>query len=134
MLRLVLPKGSLERATMQLFEDADLAVSRASDVAYRASIEDPRISEVRILRPQEIPVYVADGLFDLGITGRDCIEERGSEVVSLGELAYSKAPRIRRASCSPSAPTRRRRSLAELAAAVAGRDPAACASAPSTPS
>ena len=46
---------------------------------------------MRILRPQEIPVYVADGLFDLGITGRDCIEERGSEVVSLGELAYSKA-------------------------------------------
>ncbi len=91
MLRLVLPKGSLERATMQLFEDADLAVNRASDVAYRATIEDPRITEVRILRPQEIPVYVADGLFDLGITGRDCIEERGSEVVSLGKLAYSKA-------------------------------------------
>jgi ATP phosphoribosyltransferase len=76
---------------MQLFEDADLAVNRASDVAYRASIADPRISEVRILRPQEIPVYVADGLFDIGITGRDCIEERGSEVVSLGELSYSKA-------------------------------------------
>jgi ATP phosphoribosyltransferase len=91
MLRLVLPKGSLERATMQLFEDADLAVSRASDVAYRGRIADSRISEVRILRPQEIPVYVADGLFDLGITGRDNIEERGSEVVSLGELAYSKA-------------------------------------------
>ncbi|HWE66106.1 MAG TPA: ATP phosphoribosyltransferase [Acidimicrobiales bacterium] len=91
MLRLVLPKGSLERATMQLFEDADLAVVRASDVAYRATIDDPRIDEVRILRPQEIPVYVADGLFDLGITGRDCIEERGSEVVSLGQMAYSKA-------------------------------------------
>src|SRR5579864_3933173 len=91
MLRLVLPKGSLERATMQLFEDADLAVNRASSVAYRASIDDPRIDEVRILRPQEIPVYVADGLFDLGITGRDCVEERGSEVVSLGKLAYSKA-------------------------------------------
>jgi ATP phosphoribosyltransferase len=91
MLRLVLPKGSLERATLQLFEDADLAVSRASDVAYRASIDDPRIAEVRILRPQEIPVYVADGLFDMGITGRDWIVERGSEVVSLGELHYSKA-------------------------------------------
>jgi ATP phosphoribosyltransferase len=91
MLRLVLPKGSLERATMQLFEDADLAVNRASDVAYRGTIADPRIAEVRILRPQEIPVYVADGLFDLGITGRDCIEERGSDVVSLGQLAYSKA-------------------------------------------
>jgi ATP phosphoribosyltransferase len=91
MLRLVLPKGSLERATLQLFEDADLGVSRASDVAYRASIDDPRIDDVRILRPQEIPAYVAEGLFDLGITGRDCIEERGSDVVSLGELSYSKA-------------------------------------------
>jgi ATP phosphoribosyltransferase len=90
MLRLVLPKGSLERATLALFEGADLAVNRASDVSYRATIADPRIAEVRILRPQEIPVYVADGLFDLGITGRDWVEERGSEVVSLGELAYSK--------------------------------------------
>lgn len=91
MLRLVLPKGSLERATLQLFEDADLAVIRASDVAYRASIDDPRIGDVRILRPQEIPLYVAEGLFDLGITGRDCIDERGSDVLSLGELSYSKA-------------------------------------------
>lgn len=90
MLRLVLPKGSLERLTMELFADADLSVQRGSSVDYRATIDDPRISEVRILRPQEIPVYVADGLFDLGITGRDWIEERGSKVVSLGTLAYSK--------------------------------------------
>ncbi|HSZ36148.1 MAG TPA: ATP phosphoribosyltransferase [Acidimicrobiales bacterium] len=121
MLRLVLPKGSLERATMQLFEEADLAVNRASDVAYRASIDDPRIDEVRILRPQEIPVYVADGLFDLGITGRDCIEERGSEVVSLGELAYSKATssptRIVFAVGADSPVT----SIAELAKSVADR-------------
>lgn len=116
MLRLVLPKGSLERATMQLFEDADLAVSRASDVAYRATIDDPRIDDVRILRPQEIPAYVAEGLFDLGITGRDCIEERGSDVVSLGELMYSKATnkpaRVVLAVASDSPVT----SLAELAA------------------
>jgi len=90
-LRLVLPKGSLERATIELFEVADLAVSRSSDVDYRASVKDHRISEVRILRPQEIPRYVADGLFDIGITGRDWVEETGAEVVSLGELAYSKA-------------------------------------------
>ncbi|HLW45566.1 MAG TPA: ATP phosphoribosyltransferase, partial [Acidimicrobiales bacterium] len=91
MLRIVLPKGSLEQATLDLFEAADLAVSRSSDVDYRASISDPRVSDVRILRPQEIPVYVAEGLFDLGITGRDWIEERGADVVSLGELAYSKS-------------------------------------------
>ena len=91
MLRIVLPKGSLERATLELFAAADLAVSRSSDVDYRASIADPRVDDVRILRPQEIPCYVADGLFDLGITGRDWVEERGAEVVSLGELRYSKA-------------------------------------------
>lgn len=91
MLSIVLPKGSLEQATLQLFEDADLGVLRASDVDYRATIEDPRVADVRILRPQEIPRYVADGLFDLGITGRDWIEETGSEVVSLTELHYSKA-------------------------------------------
>ena len=91
MLRIVLPKGSLEKATLELFADADLTVSRSSSVDYRASIDDPRIADVRILRPQEIPLYVADGLFDIGITGRDWIEERGSAVTSLGTLQYSKA-------------------------------------------
>jgi ATP phosphoribosyltransferase len=90
-LRVVLPKGSLEKATLELFEAADLKVERSSSVDYKATVEDPRIGEVRILRPQEIPVYVAEGLFDLGITGRDWIEETASEVVSLGELRYSKA-------------------------------------------
>ena len=90
MLKLVLPKGSLEKATFQLFEDADLAVRRTSNVDYRASVDDPRIADVRILRPQEIPTYVEDGLFDLGIAGRDWIEETSSDVVSLGELKYSK--------------------------------------------
>jgi ATP phosphoribosyltransferase len=91
MLRLVLPKGSLERATLELFVAADLGVVRSSEVDYRATIDDPRIAEVRILRPQEIPLYVADGLFDVGITGRDWVEERGSQVTSLGVLHYSKA-------------------------------------------
>ena len=91
MLKLVLPKGSLERATLDLFEAADLAVSRSSTVEYKATIADPRIGEVRILRPQEIPRYVADGLFDLGITGRDWVEETAADVVSLGEMRYSKA-------------------------------------------
>ncbi len=91
MLKLVLPKGSLEKATLELFEEADLAVSRSSSVDYRATVDDPRIIDVRILRPQEIPVYVAEGRFDLGITGRDWIEETSSDVVTLGELHYSKA-------------------------------------------
>lgn len=91
MLKLVLPKGSLERATLDLFEAADLAVNRSSAVEYKATIADPRIGEVRILRPQEIPRYVADGLFDLGITGRDWVEETAADIVSLGEMRYSKA-------------------------------------------
>jgi len=90
-LRLVVPKGSLEKATFDLFEAADLPIRRSSSVDYKASIDDPRIAEVRILRPQEIPQYVAEGLFDIGITGRDWVEETQSDVQSLGELKYSKA-------------------------------------------
>ncbi len=86
MLSLVLPKGSLEKATMQLFDAADLTVQRSSDRDYRASIDDPRIDRVRVLRPQEIPTYLEQGLFDLGITGRDWITETAADVVSLGEL------------------------------------------------
>ncbi|MCD0450902.1 ATP phosphoribosyltransferase [Actinocorallia sp. API 0066] len=91
MLSLVLPKGSLEKATFELFGAADLAVRRASDRDYRAQIDDPRIDKVRVLRPQEIPTYLEQGLFDLGITGRDWITETNADVVSLGELRYSKA-------------------------------------------
>jgi ATP phosphoribosyltransferase len=90
-LSLVLPKGSLEKATLELFDAADLTVRRVSERDYRASIDDPRIDRVRVLRPQEIPTYLEQGLFDLGITGRDWITETDSDVVSLGELKYSKA-------------------------------------------
>jgi ATP phosphoribosyltransferase len=91
MLSVVLPKGSLERATLDLFDAADLTVRRASDRDYHASIDDPRIERVRFLRPQEIPSYLERGLFDVGITGRDWISETEADVVSLGELQYSKA-------------------------------------------
>jgi ATP phosphoribosyltransferase len=90
-LSLVLPKGSLERATLDLFDSADLTVQRASDRDYRAVIDDPRIDKVRVLRPQEIPTYLEQGFFDLGVTGRDWITETDADVVSLGELKYSKA-------------------------------------------
>jgi ATP phosphoribosyltransferase len=90
-LSLVLPKGSLEKATLELFDAADLAVRRGSDRDYHAVIDHPGIDRVRFLRPQEIPEYVEQGLFDVGITGRDWIAETDSDVVSLGELHYSKA-------------------------------------------
>ena len=91
MLSLVLPKGSLEKATLDLFDAADLGVRRGSERDYHAAIDHPAIERVRFLRPQEIPEYVEEGLFDLGITGRDWITETDSDVVSLGELQYSKA-------------------------------------------
>ncbi len=91
MLKLVLPKGSLERATFELFEAADLKVWRGSDREYRGRIDDPRIESVAVLRPQEIPTYVDDGFFDIGVTGEDWIAETGANVVPVTPLQYSKA-------------------------------------------
>ena len=113
MLKIVLPKGSLETATLALFDAADLTVVRSSAVEYKASIDDPRVESVRILRPQEIASYVQEGLFDLGITGRDWVEETSSDVVSLGELRYSKAT---------SQPVRVVVAVAESSPAQSGKD------------
>jgi ATP phosphoribosyltransferase len=90
MLKLVLPKGSLEPQTLRLFEEADLRVRRGSDRDYHGTIDDERVERVSILRPQEIPLYVQDGLFDLGITGQDWIAETGADVEVLTTLAYAK--------------------------------------------
>jgi ATP phosphoribosyltransferase len=91
MLRLVIPKGSLEQQTLRLFEEADLRVRRGSDRDYHGTIDDERIERVSLLRPQEIPTYVQDGLFDLGITGQDWIAETGAEVEVLTSLSYAKS-------------------------------------------
>ncbi len=91
MLRLVLPKGSLERMTFELFEDADLAVQRTTDRDYQGSVEDPRIESVAVIRPQEIPRYVEDGHFDIGITGQDWVAETGADVVEVATLPIAKA-------------------------------------------
>jgi len=89
-LRVVLPKGSLEEATLRLFAEADLPVRRGSERDYKLVIDDPRIEEVRLLRPQEIPLYVQEGYFDLGISGQDWICETESEVIELMDLDYNK--------------------------------------------
>jgi ATP phosphoribosyltransferase len=91
MLAVVLPKGSLEKQVLELFSAADLSVVRGSDRDYHASIDDPRIDKVRFLRPQEIPTYVEQGIFDLGISGRDWITETAADVVSLGEIGGGRA-------------------------------------------
>lgn len=89
MLRLALPKGSLGEQTLELFAQADLAVKKG-DREYNSSIDDPRIDKVKILRPQEIPTYVMEDYFDLGISGADCVRESGADVVTVAELPYAK--------------------------------------------
>ena len=91
MLKLVIPKGSLEAQTLHLLEEADLKVRRGSDRDYHGTVDDDRIERVSILRPQEIPLYVQDGLFDLGITGQDWIAETGADVEVLTSLRYAKS-------------------------------------------
>ena len=90
MLRLVIPKGSLEEQTLRLFEAADLPVRRSTSRDYHGTIDDDRIERVSVLRPQEIPTYVAEGLFDLGITGQDWIAETQSDVEMITSLSYAK--------------------------------------------
>ena len=91
MIDLVLPKGSLEAATLRLFEEADLPVRRSSDRDYSATIPDPRIGKVKILRPQEIAQAVEHGYFDLGITGHDWVLETDSDVYEVMDLGFNRA-------------------------------------------
>ena len=89
MIDIAIPKGSLQNQTLQLFEQAGLEVKR-TEREYNARIQDPRIGKVKILRPQEIPGYVAKGYFDLGISGTDWIMESGAVVAHVAELNYGK--------------------------------------------
>lgn len=91
MLKLVIPKGSLEAQTLALFEAADIRLIRGSDRDYHGKVDDPRIDRFSLLRPQEIPRYVEDGFFDLGLTGLDWVLETGANVATVAELPYSKA-------------------------------------------
>ncbi|MFH1736275.1 MAG: ATP phosphoribosyltransferase [Actinomycetota bacterium] len=89
MLKIALPKGSLGEQTLELFAQADLEVIKGVR-EYNPVIDDPRIEKVKILRPQEIPGYIAEGYFDLGISGADCVIESGVEVVTVTEMPYAK--------------------------------------------
>jgi ATP phosphoribosyltransferase len=84
--RFAIPKGSLEKATIGLLEQAyyDITIDERS---YRPTLGDPDI-EVKMLRPQEIPVFVAEGVQDAGITGEDWIRESGVDVETLLDLQY----------------------------------------------
>jgi len=88
-LRLGLPKGSLQQATFELFARAGYHVS-ASSRSYYPKIDDPEIEAV-LMRAQEIPRYVTSGALDAGLSGWDWVVETGADVVSVCDLVYSKA-------------------------------------------
>ncbi|MBF7082186.1 ATP phosphoribosyltransferase [Desulfallas sp. Bu1-1] len=87
-LRLGLPKGSLQESTFQLFKRAGFNISVRSR-SYYPSIDDPEI-EVVLMRAQEIPRYVNEGVLDAGLSGLDWILENEADVVEVADLVYSK--------------------------------------------
>jgi ATP phosphoribosyltransferase len=84
--KFAIPKGSLEKATFEILEQAGYKIS-GHERTYRPSLNDPGI-ELKILRPQEIPFFVSEGLQDAGITGLDWIRETGANVDVLLNLEY----------------------------------------------
>ncbi len=86
--RFAIPKGSLEKATLELLEQAWFGVS-VEERAYRPILGDPDI-EAKMLRPQEIPLFVAEGVQDVGITGLDWVKETGADVETLLDLRYGQ--------------------------------------------
>ena len=86
--RFAIPKGSLEDATFKLLEKSWTKVNRKSRT-YRVYLDDPNII-VKMLRPQEIPTLVAEGLYDVGITGKDWVGETNSDVEPILDLEYGK--------------------------------------------
>ncbi len=86
--RLAIPKGSLEEATFRLMERAWTRVNRKSRT-YRVYLDDPGIV-VKMLRPQEIPTLVSEGLYDVGITGKDWVGETRSDAEPILDLEYGR--------------------------------------------
>jgi ATP phosphoribosyltransferase len=87
-LKLGIPKGSLENATVDLFRRAGYLITTSSR-SYFPGIDDPEI-ECMLIRAQEMARYVEDGILDAGLTGRDWIEENGAQVVAVADLIYAK--------------------------------------------
>ena len=87
-----LPKGSLEKPTLNLFDKAGYNIS-VSSRSYRPSFDDPEL-EGRFVRAQEISRFVEYGFFDCGLTGHDWVVENGSDVVEVCELVYSRASNV----------------------------------------
>jgi len=88
-LKIGLPKGSLQEATFKMFKKAGFNVTSSSERSYFPSIDDAGIEPV-LLRAQEMSRYVQDGALDCGITGNDWILENKSDVVKITDLVYAK--------------------------------------------
>ena len=88
LVRFAIPKGSIEEATFKVLEKSWTRVTRR-ERTYRVMLDDPQIL-VKMLRPQEIPNLVLDGLYDVGITGRDWVTETNSDVEILLDLEYGR--------------------------------------------
>ena len=86
--KFAIPKGSLEEATFKILEKSWTKVNRKSRT-YRVFLDDPQIM-VKMLRPQEIPTLVSDGLYDVGITGKDWVGETKADVNAILDLEYGK--------------------------------------------
>jgi ATP phosphoribosyltransferase len=84
--RFAIPKGSIEEPTFRFLEQAWFSV-HGKGRTYRVTVNDPEVS-LKLLRPQEIPTYVQEGLYDVGITGRDWIRESNADVKILLDLEY----------------------------------------------
>ena len=87
-IKFAIPKGSLEKPTSEFFSKSGFKIG-GTERTYRPSINDPQI-ELKVLRPQEIPVFVSEGLQDLGITGEDWVKENRADVEILLNLEYGK--------------------------------------------
>ena len=87
-LKLGIPKGSLENATIELFRRAGFVITTSSR-SYFPAIDDPEI-ECMLIRAQEMARYVEDGILDAGLTGRDWIQENDADVVPVADLIYAK--------------------------------------------
>jgi ATP phosphoribosyltransferase len=87
-LKLGIPKGSLENATIDLFRRAGFTITTSSR-SYFPAIDDPAI-ECMLIRAQEMARYVEDGILDAGLTGRDWIQENEADVIAVADLVYAK--------------------------------------------
>jgi ATP phosphoribosyltransferase len=90
--KFAVPKGSIEEATFKILEEAWQSIS-GKRRTYRIRLSDPEI-EVKILRPQEIPTYVQEGFYDVGITGKDWIREANADVRTLLDLEYGRVKQV----------------------------------------